>query len=113
VPLTSFVGLIGVNETGMWLEPSYWAWHMAANHAGPLALDAWADAPAFDLPEQRLFGLPYLDASVTLDPQRRVLFLSLVTDTAPSRWRSTSASPTPPPAPAAGPTCCTTTTPRR
>jgi alpha-N-arabinofuranosidase len=72
------VGLIGVNEEGMWLEPSYWAWHMAANHSGPLALDAWADAPAFDLPEQRLFGLPYLDASVTLDPQRRVLFLSLV-----------------------------------
>src|SRR5262249_21280033 len=37
------VGLIGVNEPGMWLEPSYWAWHMAANHSGPLALDAWAD----------------------------------------------------------------------
>jgi alpha-N-arabinofuranosidase len=72
------VGLIGVDAEGMWLEPSYWAWHMAANHSGPLALDAWTDSPGFDVPEQRLFDLPYLDAAVTLDPQRRTLFLSLV-----------------------------------
>jgi alpha-L-arabinofuranosidase len=51
---------------------------MAANHSGPLALDAWTDSPGFDVPEQRLFDLPYLDAAVTLDPQRRTLFLSLV-----------------------------------
>jgi alpha-N-arabinofuranosidase len=72
------VGLIGVNERGVWLEPSYWAWHMVANHSGPLALDAWVSAETFDAPEQRLFGLPYLDASATLDPDRRTLSLSLV-----------------------------------
>ena len=72
------VGLIGVNEAGMWLEPSYLAWHMVANHSGPLALDAWVSCETFDAPEQRLFGLTYLDASVSLDPERRTLYLSLV-----------------------------------
>jgi alpha-N-arabinofuranosidase len=72
------VGLIGVDERGMWLEPSYWAWHMAANHSGPLALDAWTSGETFDVPEQRAFDLPYLDASATLDPDRRTLYLSLV-----------------------------------
>ena len=72
------VGLIGVNEAGMWLEPSYWAWHMVANHSGPLALDAWVSCETFDAPEQRLFGLGYLDASASLDPKGRRLFLSLV-----------------------------------
>ena len=72
------VGLVGVNDQGMWLEPSYWARHMAANHSGPLALDAWFTSETFDVPEQRLFGLTYLDASASLDPDRRTLFLSLV-----------------------------------
>ena len=72
------VGLIGVDERGMWLEPSYWAWHMVANHSGPLALDAWVSCETFDAPDQRLFGLSYLDASVSLDPDTRTLYLSLV-----------------------------------
>jgi alpha-L-arabinofuranosidase len=72
------VGLIGVNDRGMWLEPSYWAWHMAANHSGPLALDVWATSETFDAPEHRLFGLGCLDASATLDPDKRALYVSLV-----------------------------------
>jgi alpha-L-arabinofuranosidase len=72
------VGLIGVNEAGMWLEPSYWAWHMVANHSGPLAVDAWVSCETFDSPEHRLFGMTYLDASASLDPDQRTLSLSLV-----------------------------------
>ncbi len=72
------VGLVGVNDRGMWLEPSYWAWHMVTNHSGPLALDAWVACDTFDAPEHRLFDLKYLDASATLDPETRTLFLSLV-----------------------------------
>jgi alpha-N-arabinofuranosidase len=72
------VGLIGVNEQGMWLEPSYWAWQMVTIHSGPLALDAWVASETFDAPKRRLYGMTYLDASVTLDPDTRTLFLSLV-----------------------------------
>ena len=72
------VGLIGVDAQGMWLEPSYWAWHLVANHSGPLALDAWVSCETFDSPEHRLFGMTYLDASASLNPERRTLSLSLV-----------------------------------
>jgi alpha-N-arabinofuranosidase len=72
------VGLIMVDEQGMWREPTYWAWHMAANCHGSLALDAWLEGETFSVPEQRLSDLPFLDASVTLDPVRRALYLSLV-----------------------------------
>lgn len=72
------VGLIMVDEQGMWCEPTYWAWHMVTNHSGPLALDAWVDCETFDAPEHKLFGLAYLDASATLDPQAGTLYLSLV-----------------------------------
>ena len=72
------VGLVGVNDRGMWLEPIYWAWHMVSNLSGPLALDAWVSGETFDSPEHRLFGMTYLDASATLDPENRTLFLSLV-----------------------------------
>lgn len=71
-------GLVMVDERGMWREPTYWAWHMVTNHSGPVALDAWVECDTFDCPARRLFGLPYLDASVTLDPQAGHLFLSLV-----------------------------------
>jgi alpha-L-arabinofuranosidase len=72
------VGLIMVDEQGMWLEPTYWAWQMAVNHSGPLALDAWLEGDTFDVPQHRLFNLPYVDASVTLDPDAGQLYLSLV-----------------------------------
>lgn len=72
------VGLIMVDEQGMWREPTYRAWHMATHHHGSLALDAWPEVDTFSAPEQRLSDLPYLDASVTLDPGRRQLYLPLV-----------------------------------
>jgi alpha-L-arabinofuranosidase len=45
---------------------------------GPVALDAWVECDTFDSPERRLFHLPYLDASVTVDPAAGQLYLSLV-----------------------------------
>jgi alpha-N-arabinofuranosidase len=71
-------GLVMVDAQGMWREPTYWAWHMVTNHSGPVALDAWVECDTFDSPERRLFHLPYLDASVTVDPAAGQLYLSLV-----------------------------------
>ena len=72
------VGLIMVDQAGMWLEPTFWAFQMLANHHGRLSLDAWLESETFSSPEHKLGDLPYLDASVTLDPERGRLFLSLV-----------------------------------
>jgi alpha-L-arabinofuranosidase len=72
------VGLLMVDEEGMWREPPYWAWHMLTNHTGRLAVDAWVESDTFESTFLRLSDLPYLDAAVTLDPDSRRLFLSLV-----------------------------------
>ncbi len=72
------VGLIMVNQDGVWREPVYWPFWMQANHSGPFALDAWVESDTFDAPDLRLWGIPYLDCSVTFDPDTKTLFVSLV-----------------------------------
>ncbi len=72
------VGLIMVDEQGMWREPTYWAWHMATNHTGPIALDAFLAGETFDSPAHHLSGLPYVDAAATMAPDSGRLYLSLV-----------------------------------
>ena len=86
------VGLIMVTPDGVWREPVYWPLWMQVRHSGPIALDAWVetddrfDEPGLDLPglpawlgqRRPLSGLPYLDLSATLDPDRRKLYLSMV-----------------------------------
>lgn len=72
------VGLIMVNQEGVWREPVYWPLWMQVHHSGPIALDAWLECETFDEPSRNLSGMPYLDCSVTLDPRRRKLYLSMV-----------------------------------
>lgn len=72
------VGLIMVKQEGVWREPVYWPLWMQVHHSGPIALDAWLKCETFDEPGRNLAGMPYLDCSVTLDPRRRKLYLSMV-----------------------------------
>ncbi|MDI9547242.1 MAG: alpha-L-arabinofuranosidase C-terminal domain-containing protein [Chloroflexota bacterium] len=72
------VGLIMVTKDGVWREPVYWPFWMQANHSGPIALDAWQECDTFDAPELRVWNIPYLDSSVTFDPEKKTLYLSLV-----------------------------------
>ena len=72
------VGLIMVNQEGVWREPVYWPLWMQVHHSGPIALDAWLECETFDEPGRNLSGMPYLDCSATLDPQRGKLYLSMV-----------------------------------
>jgi alpha-N-arabinofuranosidase len=72
------VGLVVVDEQGMVLEPTYWAWRLATNYGGSLAVDTWVEGETFACPERRLADLPYLDASASLEPDTGRLYLSLV-----------------------------------
>ncbi len=72
------VGLIMVDQHGMWREPTYWAWYLATNYHGPTVLDPWLSCDTFSCPERLLDGLPILDIAVTLDDKQQRLYLSLV-----------------------------------
>lgn len=72
------VGLVMVNPEGVWREPVYWAFWMQANHSGPVALNTWVECDTFDAPDLRMWGMPYLDCSVTHNPDTGALFVSLV-----------------------------------
>ncbi len=72
------VGLVMVTPDGAWREPVYWPFWMQVNHSGPVALDAWVECETFAEHAMRLDAIPFLDASVTLDPQTGEVFLSLV-----------------------------------
>lgn len=72
------VGLIMVNPEGVWREPVYWPFWMQVNHSGPVALDAWVECETFDAPDLRMWGIPYLDCSVTFNPETGTVYLSLV-----------------------------------
>lgn len=72
------VGLIMVTPEGIWTEAVYWPMWLLRHNSGPLALDSWTECDTFDAPQEGLFELPLLDASVTLDPATGCLFVSLV-----------------------------------
>ena len=72
------VGLVMVNDQGAWREPVYWPLWMQVRHSGPLALDAWVACDRFSDHKRRMFDMPYLDCSCTLDPDAKKLHISMV-----------------------------------
>ena len=72
------VGLIMVTPEGIWTEPIYWPLWLLRHQSGSIALDTWTECDTFDAPMEHLYGLPLLDASVTLDPDAGLLCVSLV-----------------------------------
>ncbi len=72
------VGLIMVNAEGVWTEPVYWPLWLLRHQSGTVALDTYTECDSFDAPIESLYGLPLLDASVSLDPDGGCLCVSLV-----------------------------------
>ena len=62
------VGLIMVTPEGIWTEPDYWTLWLPRHQSGSIALDTWTECDTFDAPMEHLYGLPLVDASVTLVP---------------------------------------------
>ncbi len=74
------VGLLFVTADVLVRETVYWACLMQRQHSGATAVDAAVECDGYTAPFEgrTVVGIPYLDASATLDAPTGRLFLSLV-----------------------------------
>jgi len=76
----NLVGMLMVTEEHIVKETVYWPLLMLRRFSGSLAVDCWADCEGYTVlfKERELQGVPYIDASATLDQDNGRLVLSLV-----------------------------------
>ena len=79
--------LIMVNDAGVWTDPVYWPLWLLRHQSGTVALDTYTECDSFGAPVESLYGLPLLDASVSLDPVEGCLCVSLVNRSQTQDWR--------------------------
>lgn len=71
-------GLITVTADGIWQEPIHWPLWMLRPLSGSVSLDARQADGTFDAPQENVWDLSIVDASVTRDLQAKVICCSLV-----------------------------------
>jgi alpha-N-arabinofuranosidase len=69
---------IFTSPEGLFLQTIYFPLLLQAEHSGPVVLDAWAESDEVELPGWLPQRLPLLDVSVTLDEEKRLLYVSAV-----------------------------------
>jgi alpha-N-arabinofuranosidase len=76
--LVNVIAPIFTRPDGLFRQTIYWPLYAAARFSGPTVLRSDVECDGFSSPRVLAGSVPYLSGLATLDPDRRVLFLSLV-----------------------------------
>jgi len=78
------IGMIRVNNCGLFLNPQYLAFKMYTNHSGPMLLKTDVKCDSFPAPDyeegrrQAKGQIPYLDVSATIDKAGQTIYLAVI-----------------------------------
>jgi alpha-N-arabinofuranosidase len=78
------IGLINVNESGMFFNPQYFVFKMYGNHSGPILLKTEVKCDSFPVPDyeegrpQAKGQIPYLDVSATTNTEGNIVYAAII-----------------------------------
>jgi alpha-N-arabinofuranosidase len=82
--IANSIGMIRINNCGLFLNPQYLAFKMYTNHSGPTLLKTSVKCDTFAAPDyeegrpQAKSKIPYLDVSATTDKDGKILYLAVI-----------------------------------